>query len=158
MAKRIAASILGVLAIIAGLVAFLYAFEGTQDFRNPTVPFKLVVIGELVMFSMSLAALWVGVRLLQYALSGRSGPGNTWVRPVFLGLGCFFPSFVFSFPLAALWASHTWRDKDRGLVAALETSFYIGVGTALICSIAFLKKHIARSNSSITQARAPQRD
>ena len=75
MAKRIAASLLGVLAIAAGLVAFLYAFEGTEDFRNPAaMPFRFVVIGELVMFSMSLTALWVGVRLLRYAWSGDPWP------------------------------------------------------------------------------------
>ncbi len=159
MAKRIAASLLGVLAIAAGLVAFLYAFEGTEDFRNPAaMPFRFVVIGELVMFSMSLAALWVGVRLLRYAWSGDRGPSNSWVRPALLGIGCFFPGCIFSLPLTVLWAQHTWPGDGQSVFAAMEASFYVGVGTALICSIAFLKKHSARHNSSITRVRAPHTD
>ena len=158
MAKRISASILRVLAIIAGLVAFLYAFKGTEDFTNPTVPFRCVVIGERFMFSMALAALWVGIRLQRYAWSGRSGASDSWARPVSHGVGCFFPGCVSSLPLTALWASHTWPGDDQGLIVAIETSFCIGVGTAVICSIACLKQHIARHNSSITRVRAPHTD
>jgi hypothetical protein len=147
MAKRIAASLLGVLAIVAGLVAFVYAFQGTEDFRNPTVPFRFVVIGELLMFSMAAAALWVGIRLLRFAWSGGSGPSSSRVRPALLGIGCFFPGCIFSLPLTVLWAYHRWPGGGQSVFAATEASFYVGVGTAIICCIAFLKKHIARHNS-----------
>jgi hypothetical protein len=147
MAKRIAASILGLLAIAAGLLAFVYAYVGTEDFRNPTVPFRFVVIGELIMFSMALAALWVGVRLLRFAWSGGNGPSRSWVRPLMLGIGCFLPGCVFSLPLTVLWAYHTWPGDGQSAFAAMEASFYVGIGTTIICCISFLKKHTAGHNS-----------
>jgi|SRR5580704_2471871 uncharacterized membrane protein len=147
MAKRVAASLLGVLAIVAGLVAFVYAFRGTEDFRNPTVAFRFVVIGELIMFSMAVAALWVGIWLLRFAWSGGSGLSSSWVRPAMLGIGCFFPGCIFSLPLTVLWANHTWPGDSQSVFAAMEASFYVGIGTAIICCIAFLKKHVARHGS-----------
>ena|SRR5271156_835115 len=158
MAKRIAASLLGALAIAAGLVAFLYAFEGTEDFRNPAVPLRFVVIGELIMFSMSLAALWVGIRLLRYTWSGDRGPSDSWLRPALLGIGCFFPGCIFSLPLTVLWAQHKWPGDGQSVFAAMEASFCVGIGTAILCCISFLKKHFARYNSSVTGVRAPHTD
>lgn len=47
MLKRIIGLTVGIIAVFAGLIAIGYAIEGIEDFRNPAVPFRLVVGGEL---------------------------------------------------------------------------------------------------------------
>lgn len=138
--KRIAASIVGVIAVLAGLVAVAYSIEAMQDFRNPAVPLRLVVLGEFIMCSMAFAALTVGLRLLRFAWRGRSEGGSGWVRPVLLGIGCFFPGFVFSLPLTVLWARYTWPGDGQSYLAAMEVSCYAGVMAAVVCCVVLLRK------------------
>ena len=63
----------------------------------------------------------------------RSDPSSNWVRPVLLGIGFFFPGFVFSLPLIVLWARHTWPDDGKSYLGAIDASFYVGVPAAFIC-------------------------
>ena len=147
MWKRILGLSVGAIAAFAGLIALAYAIEGLEDFRNPAVPFRLFVAGELVMCSMAFAALAIGTRLLRFGWSGRSPGRGSWVRPVLLGIGCFFPGLVFSTPLTLLWARHTWPGDGQSYLAAMEVSCYFGVGAAIICSILLVKKHYVQRTS-----------
>jgi hypothetical protein len=147
MLKRIIGSTVGLTAVLAGLIALAYAIEGIEDFRNPAVPFRLFVASELVMCSMAFAGLGIGIQLLRFGWNGRSTGRSSWVRPVLLGIGCFFPGFVFSMPLTLLWARHTWPGDGQSYLAAMEVSCYVGVGAAIICSILLMKKHFVRPTS-----------
>jgi hypothetical protein len=147
MLKRILGLSVGAIAVFAGLLALAWAIEGIGDFRNPAVPFRLVVAGELVMCAMAFAALGTGIRLLRFGWSGRSGRSSSWVRPVLLGIGFFFPGFVFSLPLTLLWARHTWPGDGHSYLTAMEVSFYIGFGAAIICCIVLFKKRYVRHPS-----------
>jgi hypothetical protein len=140
MSKRMVAAVVGVIAVFAGLVTLAYAIEAIQDFRNPAVPVRLAILGEFIMCSMALAALTIAMRLLRFSFSGRSDRSNSWVRPVLLGSGFFFPGFVFSLPLTLLWARHTWPGDGQSVLAALEVSFYIGLAAATTCCVVLLKK------------------
>jgi hypothetical protein len=141
MWKRIVASIVGVIAVLAGLVAVVYSIEAIQDFRNPAVPLRLAILGEFIMCSMAFAALTVGLRLLRFAWRGRSDGRSGWVRPALVGIGCFFPGFVFSLPLTVLWARHTWPGDGQSSLAAMEASCYAGIVAAVVCCAVLLRKH-----------------
>ena len=144
MSKRIIAAAVGVVAVLASLIAFAKTFWGLEDFRNPAVPFRFAVIGELVMCAIALATLGMGIRFLRFAWSGRSEGSTTWMRPVLLGIGFFFPGLVFSLPLTALWARQRWPGDGQNYLAAMEASFYIGVVAAIICCVVLLKKRNVR--------------
>jgi hypothetical protein len=147
MLKRILGITVGLAAVFAGLIALGYTIEAVGDFRNPTVPLRLSIGGELIMCSMAFAAFVIGIRLLQFGWSDRSGGRSSWARPVLLGFGCFFPGFVFSLPLTVLWARHTWPGDGQNFLSAMEVSFYIGVGAGIICCIVLVKKHYVRHAS-----------
>jgi hypothetical protein len=138
--KRITASIVGVIAVLAGLVAVIYSIEAIEDFRNPAVPLRLAILGEFIMGSMAFAAVAIGIRLLRFAWRGESAGGSGWVRPVLVGIGCFFPGFVFSLPLTVLWARYTWPGDGQSYLAAMEVSCYAGVVAAVVCCIVLFRR------------------
>lgn len=141
MAKRIVSGILGIIAVLASVLPLGGAWEMLKDFSNPDVAFWFNVLGELLACSVALAGLWIGIRFLLFALSGRTQEHNGSVRPVLLGIGFFFPAFVFSLPLTLLWARFEWRgDGD----AAMKASCYIGVASAIVCVVVLLRKRKAR--------------
>jgi hypothetical protein len=143
MWKRTVASIVGAIAVLAGLIGCAYTIEGFGDFRNPAVPFRLVAVGELLMCSMALAGLGIGVRLLRFGWSGRNGRDGSWARPVLLGIASFFPGFVFSLPLTVLWARHRWPGDGQSDFAAMEVSVYVGIGAAITCCVVLWRKRNA---------------
>ena len=130
--------------MFAGLVGVVYIIEALEDFWNPAVPVRLAVLGVFLMCSMAFAALTIGVRLLRFSISGRSGRSASWVRPVLLGVGFFFPGFLFSLPLTLLWARHAWPGDGQSPLAAMEVSSYVGVAAAIICLVVLLKKRNVR--------------
>lgn len=140
MLKRTVASTVGAIAVFASLIALCYPIQGIDDFRNPAVPFRFAVIGELLLCSMAAAALGLGLHLLRFGWSAWSGRSGSWVRPVVLGVGFFFPGFVFSLPLTILWARFTWPGDGQSALAAMEVSVYIGIAAAIICCIVLLKR------------------
>jgi hypothetical protein len=144
MSKRIIAAILGAIAVFASLIPFGYAFEIFRDFKNPDVSFRVTVLGGLLISSIALTALIIGIRFLRFAGSGRDDRSSSWVRPLLLGVGSFFPGFLFSLPLTILWANHTWPGDGQSVFAAIEVSVYVGLATAVICSILLWKKSRSR--------------
>jgi hypothetical protein len=147
MAKRIIAGILGTLAVFASLLPSGYAFEIFKDFKNPDVSFWSNVLGVLFMCSIALVGLWVGIRFLRFASSGRSQQSNSWMEPVLLGIGFFFPGFVLSLPLTVLWARLTWPGNDGKIDLALQVSVFVGAAAATICTILLIRKRILRHTS-----------
>ena len=140
MWKRAVSSIAGAMAVFAGLVAVAYSIEAIRDFTNPAVPLRLAILGEFIMCSMAFAALTIGIRLLRFAWRGRSEGSSGWVRPVLLGIGSFFPGFVFSLPFTILWARHTWPGDGQSYLAAMEVSCYASAAAAIVCGVVLLKK------------------
>jgi hypothetical protein len=138
--KRIVASIVGAIAVLAGLVALVYSIEAIQDFWNSAVPLRLAILGEFIMCSMVFAALTIGLRLLRFAWRGRSNSSNGWMWPKVIGIASFFPGFVSSLPLTLLWARHTWPGDGQSYLAAMEVSCYVGVLAAVVCSVVLLRK------------------
>jgi hypothetical protein len=124
-----------------------YAFEISKDFGTPGVSFWPNVLGEIFFCSMALAGLWIGLRFLRLAESGVSQPGDNWVKPLLLGIGSFFPGFVFSFPINALWILHTWPRDNGKLDLAFAVSACVGVATAVICTIVLSRKRALRHSS-----------
>ena len=142
--RRILGSAVGVVAVFASIICLRYAIQGIGDFRNPAVPLLLATTIQLVLWSMALVALGIGIQLLRFGGTSRSGRSMSRVRPTLLGIGCFFPGFVFSLPVTVLWARHTWPGDGQSVLAAMEVSFYIGVATAIIACIVLLKKRAPR--------------
>jgi len=127
MAKRIVLGILGAIAAFGSLLPLVYAFEIFKDFKNPEISFWPNVLGELLKCSIALVGLWIGIRFLRFAGSGRTKEGSSLARPILLGIGSFFPAFVFSLPITILWVNRSWPGDDGKVDLALETSGCIGV-------------------------------
>jgi hypothetical protein len=144
MSKRIVASAMGVLALAAGLIAVVYALEGMEYFTKPAAPLRLVVLGELLLCSMALAAFGIGIRFLQFARYGRIDQSRGWTRRLLLGIGIFLSGFLFSLPLTILWANHTWPGDGQSVFAALEGSVYTGVAAAGVYWLLRWKKSRSR--------------
>jgi hypothetical protein len=111
--KRILTATVGVVALAGSAIATIYAAMALEDFRNPAVPFRLSLLGNLFMWSIALALLFGAIRFLRFAWSGRSTASKPWVRALVLGAGFFFPGFVFSLPLTLLWANHHWAGEAQ---------------------------------------------
>jgi hypothetical protein len=147
MAKRLIAGIVGTVAVFASVVSVGYALELLKDFQNPDVSFWLNVLGEFFMCSIALAGSWIGIRFLRFASSGRSQQSNSWVKPILLGVGLFFPGSVFSLPITILWVSRTWPGDDGKTNLAFEVSVCIGVAVAIVGTMMLLRKRV-RKNAS----------
>jgi hypothetical protein len=139
MAKRVVLGILGTIAAFGSLLPLGYAFEIFKDFQNPDIAFWPNVLGTLLMCSIALAGMWTGIRFLRFALSGQSEQSNSLAKPILLGIGCFFPGFVFSFPIRIIWASR-WPGDDGNSDLPFEISGCVGVAAAVICTVLLLRK------------------
>lgn len=128
--------------MLGSAVAIVYVVEGIEDFKNPAAPLWFTVAGELVFFLMALVALGMGVPLLKLGWTGRSSSGITWIRALLIGIGCFFPGFIFSMPLTVLWAQHTWPGDGQSVFAAAEVSFYVGIGAVVVYWVVVFAKRV----------------
>lgn len=141
MAKRIIVSVLGLLSLFAGLMAFIYALEVFRDFWNPEVSFWSNAIGELIVSGTALTASILGVRFLLFAFRGReSRQKDSLRRAILLGIGFFFPGFVFSLPFTTLWALHTWPGDGQSELAAISVSVFVGATSAITCLVVLLRR------------------
>ena len=132
--KRTIAAALGVIAVLVSLIAFA---NGGEYVRNP---FWFAVFGHAVMWFLGLGAVGVGIRLLRFAWSGGSRRSGGWLRPLLLGIGFFFPGFIFSLPFTMLWSNQRCAGEAHSGFGGIEVSFYIGIAAAIICCTALLKK------------------
>jgi len=135
--KRTVAAALAVIAAFASFIAFVCPIEGAEYVRNP---FWFTVFGHAIMWSLGLGALGIGIRLLRFARSGRYREGSGRMRPLVLGIGCFFPGFMFSLPITMVWADYRHGAPGNGIAI----SFYIGVLATIICWIVLLRKRKAQ--------------
>ena len=135
MAKRIVAGALGTIAVLGSFLLLWYTFE---DYKSPN-------LGQLVICSIAIPALWLGVRFVRFAVFGRIAQTNSLANSILLGIAFFFPGFVFSLPLTIVLASDTRNDKS--FLAAVGFSVCIGVAAAMICTIVSVRKHAVPQNS-----------
>jgi len=147
MPNRIIAGILGTLAVVASALPLGWAFEILKDFKNPDVPFWSNVLGEFFMCSIALVGLWIGIHFLQFSSSGQNQQSKSWIRPVLLGIGLFFPAFVFSLPITIFWANRTWPGDGRKIALALELSVFVGLAAATVGTILLIRKWVLRHTS-----------
>jgi hypothetical protein len=142
MAKRIIAAILGGIAAFGSLLPLGYAFEVFRDYPNPDGSLRGTALVVLLFSSIAVTGFVIGFRFLRFAATGRTERSTGWLRPLFLGVGCFLPGFLISFPVIALWASR--KPGYDGFDFAFEISLCLGAATAIICGVALLTKHRRR--------------
>ena len=140
MPKRIIAAIIGAFAVVVGIVACGYTYEVARDFGNPAVSFWPNVLGTAFMGTIALGGLALGMRFLQFALLGRASEARSRLSAVLLGLGCFFPGFVFSAPIAVLWGLHKSHGNDQSVETGLIVSLFIGVAAAIVGCVVLLNR------------------
>jgi len=148
MAKRIVLGILGAIAAFGSFLPLGYAFEIFKDFQNPDIAFWPNVLGILLMCSIALAGMWIGIRFLRFALSGQSEQSNSLAKPILLGIGSFFPGFVFSLPITIIWVSRTWPGDNGKIDLAFKISASVGVAAAIICTVLLLRKRGSAASPS----------
>jgi hypothetical protein len=130
--KRTIAAALGVIAGLVSLIAFVCPVGGLTS--------RAAVLAHVMMCSIGLVVLWAGVRFLRFAWSGQDRESSGWMKPLVLGIGCFFPGFMFSLPFTMVWADYRHNASGNGV----KISFYIGVLTTIIYWIVLLKKRKAQ--------------
>jgi cytochrome bd-type quinol oxidase subunit 2 len=141
---------MGVLGVLAGLVAVGFAIEGISDFGNPAVPVRFTILGEVLLCSMAFFGLSLGISSLRMAWNGRDERKNNWIWPIILGIGSFFPGFLFSLPLTLFWANRTWPGDGQSSLAAIEVSVYIGIAAAIICGLVlFIRRNPPKTKGPI---------
>jgi hypothetical protein len=126
--KRTIATIVGVTAALVSVIAFTCPVGGLAS--------GAAVLARAMMCSIGLIALWMGVRFLRFGWSGGCPESSDWMRPLVLGIGCFFPGFMFSLPITIVWADYRHGAPGNGIAI----SFYIGVLATIIYWIVRLKK------------------
>jgi len=131
MPKRILAAMIGVLAVLAGLVASSSAIDVSKDFRYPAVNLCASVVGETIACAMAVTGFGIGIRFLCFAWTGRDDRSLIWMKPILTSIGLFFPGFVFSLPLALVCGS---RD------IALEISIGIGLASSVVCAVWWIRQ------------------
>jgi hypothetical protein len=130
--KRTIAAALGAIAALVSLIAFVCPVGGLAS--------EAAVLAHVMMCSIGLVVLWMGLRFLRFARSGRYRESSGWMRPLVLGIGCFFPGFMLSLPITMVWA-----DYRRGAAGdGVKISFYIGVLATILYWIVLLKKRKAQ--------------
>jgi hypothetical protein len=138
MSKRILAASVGFIAVFAGIVACYNAVEATAGI-NLATSFWFAAVWLLVEWSVTLAVLILGLRFLRFAWTNKSESRTGWMKAVLLGIGFFFPGFVFSYPFTLIWAWYT-RHGDESAPAAMQVSCYVGIAAAIVCCVVLLKK------------------
>ena len=57
-------------------------------------------------------------------------------RAIILGIGFFFPGFVFSLPFTYIWADWKWPGDGQSPLGAIVVSFWIGwIAAAVTCVV-----------------------
>ncbi len=140
MAKRVVLGILGTIVAFGSLLPLGYAFLTLKDFGNPDIAFWPNVLDMLLMGSIALAGIWTGVRFIGFALSGESTQRNNLAEPILLGIGCFFPGFIFSLPITALWVDRVWPNDRNSDLLPFEMSGCVGVAAAVVGTVLLLRK------------------
>lgn len=138
-AKRVIASALGVAAFLAALIAVLPAIDLVGEARLPAVSFWFAGLGALFMLSIAFAELGIGVWFFRFA-HREHDVSVSWIVPVLVGIGCFFPGLLFSLPLTVIWARYTWTGDGQAVLAAIPFSLEIGIATAVFGSAVLVKR------------------
>jgi len=139
MSKRIIASALGVAAFTAAPIAFLPAIDLIEEARLPAVSFWFAAVGVLFVSLMAVAEFGIGIWFFRFARREHDASAS-WMRPMLVGIGCFFPAFLFSLPLTVVWARFTWPGDGQAGLAAIPMSLEIGMAAAVFGCAALLKK------------------
>jgi hypothetical protein len=141
--KRIIASALGVAALLAALIAILPAIDLITELRVPAVSFWFATMGVLLMLSIALAEFGIAIWFFRFARREHD-LGASWIRPILVNVGCFFPGLVFSLPLSVFWARYTWPGDGQAVLGAIPFSLEIGIAAAVFGCAVLLKKRGVR--------------
>jgi len=137
MTKRTLATAAGALAILGGVYASFLALNVGQDFRDPNVGFWPTILGETIVCSAAFVGFGIGIRFLYFGWTGNDKQRPSWMRPILITIGLFFPGFIISLPVAFLCATRVWGNPD----IALPISLGVGLISSLVCVGLHLKRH-----------------
>lgn len=130
--KRTIATIVGGTLALVSVAAFTCPVGGLAS--------GAAVLAHVMMCSIGLVALWIGARFLRFGWSGEWPESRGWMRPLVLGIGCFFPGFMFSLPITMVWSDYRHGAPGNGIAI----SFYIGLLATIVYWIVLLKKRNAQ--------------
>ena len=144
--KRAIAAVIGMLAVVSGVVAFAYSVQALEDFQNPAVSFRLALLTTFLMCSIALGLVAFAFRFLRYAIRGAAPVIDDAFRILLLGAGCFFPGFIFSLPLTLFWTKHNRPGEIQDSLPALEASLCVGISAMVIgCIFLFNRRRRRRT-------------
>jgi len=140
MAKRVIAGIVGTIAILATVVPIADGLGILHDRLAYGVGSWSDLAAVPVFGLLAAIPTWIGLRFLKFAQTGRQEISPSWLRPLALGIGSFFPGFIFPVLIFAV-LSHMFRQpSDRTIDLALWASLWIGIASAIICTTVLLRK------------------
>jgi hypothetical protein len=131
--KRIVSGILGMLALLAGAFACLYAISATNGYLSS----QLTVWSAIVSWCITLITLVYALRFVRFSLFQAEPRVRTFLDSLLIGLSCFFPGFVVTALLSGRWIETLW---------VLRASLSVGLLSALIGSIVYLGRRREQMN------------
>jgi hypothetical protein len=135
MWKRVLAGILGTIAVLAAIIAFRYANQAYDNFRNPW----LADLGGGLMWLLTLGAFVTGIHFLKYCVTGNFFRLNRWIRALILGALFFFLGFTVSAVPAALVVSKRWPRDIHAENVAMLTSIFVGAALAVAVCVVLIR-------------------
>lgn len=144
--KRILAFLLGGISLVCCVYAAGMSYLLAHEFIRDGGPLWEYLAATTIPAAMCFAAGALGIRLLRFAVIGRSQRLGL-LGDVLLGLGCFFPGVLVSLPLTMISAVQFWPGNGRAeLIAGIVTGG-VGIACAAVGVFYFVKKRKSRARS-----------
>ena len=140
--KRTIYGIMGAILGIGSLLPLGYAYESLKDVKACGDPVWLNLTGAAVMGTLAFSGLCLSFRFLRFAICGVEKQSARWANVLLLGIGAFFPGFIFSLPITMVLAAHRWPDDDlKGL--------WLSTGAGVVAMVASTVYQLRRRDAAV---------
>jgi hypothetical protein len=140
MWKRATAGVIGVLALIGGVLGCGYASMAVPDFFNPGVSVWAALFGDLALWLLTVGAFWMGGDFLKFSISGRHFQLPPGKRAAVLGVLSFFPGFLLAFLIGFTYVSLRWANNSNAAIGVVLVSVILGFVFAVTIGMLLLKR------------------
>ena len=140
MGKRIAAGVLGALAICSGVLGCGYAATAFADAGQSGYSVWAALLGSALLGLLTLGAFGLGADFVTFAVSGQSLRVPPRLRAVSVGVLSFFPGFVLAFLPTAFYELFRHPNDNWAPLRAFAVGAVVGIAYMLAVGVVLLKK------------------
>lgn len=143
MSKRIAAGVLGILAISCGFLGCAYSALALTDVGQIEKSIWWVP-GVAALWLLTLGAFWLGADFVKFAFTGHPLSVPPRLRAISLGVLSFFPGFLVTFSVAEFYELLRNANDLQAPFRAFAIGAVVGLASVLAISTFLLKRANAR--------------